>query len=127
NYEAVTPSLKDLILVLDPSANTFLNIYGYSSAYKVDYLDLKQKFGKVIVKKLGSYQKDDIIYRQFKSDGNPDHGVAKEGRHTYNWKALLHDKNFYKIHEAINHPGNEDVFINSEDYSIDLTSYVGKW
>ena len=128
-HEAVVPSLKDLILALDPSANTFLNIYGYSSAYNVGYLDLKQKFGKVIVKKLGSYEEGEHIYEQFKSDGELDKtaGVAVKGRHTYNWKALLHDKNFYKVHEAINHPGNEDVFIDSKDYSIDLTSYVGKW
>jgi hypothetical protein len=134
--EAVSPSLKFLTLILDPSANTFLNIYGYSSAFNVGYLDLKQKLGKVIVKRLGSYigkadslTNKEYMYKQYNSDGTQDEhaGVIVKGRHDYNWKALLHDTNFYKIHEAINHPGNEDVFINSEDYSIDLTSYVGKW
>jgi len=127
SWEAVTPSLQFLTLILDPSVNTFLNTYAYSSAFNVSYLELKQKIGKIIVKRLGSYKKGDVIYRQFKSDGSANHGVAIEGRHTFNWKALLHDSNFYKIRDAINHPEGEGIFVNSKDYDIDLTSYAGKW
>ena len=130
--EAVSVSLKSLTLILDPSANTFLNIYGYSGAYNVGYLELRQKFGKVIVKRLGNYHEGDVMYQDnhwnsTKNEWEKRPKLAIAGRHTFNWKALLHDTNFYKIHEAINHPGNDDVFINSEDYNIDLTSYVGKW
>jgi hypothetical protein len=82
--EAVSAGLKSLTLILDPTANTFLNIYGYSSAFNVGYLELRQKLGKVIVKKLGSYQAGDIMYKQFNEKGEPAHVIAKEGQHTYN-------------------------------------------
>jgi hypothetical protein len=50
--EGVTTSLQDLVLVLDPTVNTFLNTYGLAQVFNSGYLDLKKKVGRVIVCKL---------------------------------------------------------------------------
>ena len=127
--EAVTKSLANITLIIDPAVNTFLNIYGLSQSFNAGYLDLKQKVGKVIIKKLPHYkageQKPKSVWKDPATaeifDGTAD--ASRLGL----WSILAHDKNFYKIRDAINLPGNNDVFINSDDYEIDLQSYIGKW
>src|SRR5436309_3034065 len=50
--EAATKSLKNITMIFHPRVNTFLNTYAYSSAQNVGYIELRQKLGKLIVKKL---------------------------------------------------------------------------
>jgi hypothetical protein len=50
--ESVAKNLKDLVLSIDPSVNTFLNTYGYSQVFNAGYIDLKSKLGMVVVGKL---------------------------------------------------------------------------
>jgi hypothetical protein len=125
--EAATKSLKNITMIFHPRVNTFLNTYAYSSAQNAGYIELRQKLGKLIVKKLPNWEVDDVAYRTFSADGVETNITAAADRQAFNWAALIHDTNFYKIRDAINHPGNDDVFIDSKDYNIDLTSYVGKW
>lgn len=125
--EAVTKSLQNITIIFHPKVNTFLNTYAYSGAFNVSYIELRGKVGKIIVKKLPDWTVDAVAYKTYTADGTPTEVKALVNRQAYQWRALIHDNNFYKIHDAINHPGSDDVFIDSKDYNIDLTSYVGKW
>jgi hypothetical protein len=125
--EAVSKSLQNLTIIFHPIVNTFLNTFAYSGAMNVSYIELRNKVGKVIIKKLPKWANDDVAYKIYAADGTATEIKAETGKQAFNWRALIHDTNFYKIHDAINHPGNDDVFIDSKDYNIDLTSYVGKW
>lgn len=125
--EAVTKSLQNITIIFHNKVNTFLNTYAYSGAFNVSYIELRNKIGKVIVKKLPEWKNDDVAYKEYAADGTATEIKAETGKQAFKWRALIHDTNFYKIHDAINHPGNDDVFIDSKDYNIDLTSYVGKW
>jgi len=61
--EAVLSSLKQTIAIFDYSVNTFLNTFGYAPTYNVNYVDLQQKVGKLVVTNLPNYQKGDLIPR----------------------------------------------------------------
>jgi hypothetical protein len=125
--EAVSKSLLNMTLIFHPKVNAFLNTYAYSGAFNVSYIELRQKVGKLIVKKLPDWKAGDVAYKTYDANGTPTEIKAEANKQAFKWRALVHDTNFYKIHDAINHPGNDDVFIDSKDYNIDLTSYVGKW
>jgi hypothetical protein len=75
--EAVVKGLKNLTLILDAGANTFLNTFGYSQVFNAGYIDLKMKLGKVIITKLPNIK-----------DGDPKplrgHTIKKAGDAKYN-------------------------------------------
>jgi hypothetical protein len=130
--EAVTASLKDLVLTMDPTVNTFLNTYGLAQVFNSGYLDLKQKIGKVIVAKLPTvvdgtpkpavFWKEDPTTRVLTStDYSTTDGQIGD------WRILLHDKNFYKINDAINQPRDEGVFVETAFYKSQLKNLIGKW
>jgi hypothetical protein len=125
--EAVTKALQNITIIFHHKVNTFLNTYAYSGAFNVSYIELRNKVGKVIVKKLPEWKNDDVAYKTYNADGTATEVKAVADQQAFKWRALIHGNNFYKIRDAINHPGNDDVFIDSKDYNIDLTSYVGKW
>jgi len=130
--ESVTTTLKDLILVLDPTVNTFLNTFGLSQAFNSGYLDLKKKLGKVIIAALpvvavGTpkpkvfWEQDPVTQRLIQTNYAANDGQIGD------WRILLHDKNFFKISDVINRPKHEGVFLETAFYNSQLKNLIGKW
>jgi len=69
--EAVSKSLLNMTLIFHPKVNAFLNTYAYSGAFNVSYIELRQKVGKLIVKKLPDWKAGDVAYKTYDANGTP--------------------------------------------------------
>lgn len=130
--ESVTNSLKDLVLILDPTVNTFLRIYGMAQVFNSGYLDLTQKIGKVVVGKLPTVADGTPKPGVFWTEDSTTHARVQVNYKTTDgqvgdWRILLHDKNFYKINDVINLPRHQGVFVDDTFYESHLKTLLGKW
>jgi hypothetical protein len=130
--EAVVANLQELIMVIEPEIDTFLNVYGLSQSFNAGYLKLTNKVGKVIVAKLPKIKVGDKKPVVFWDEDENTHKLTpttyKEGDGQIgNWGILIHDRRFYRMNDALNVPKDEGVFIETAFYKTQLKNLIGKW